>query len=82
MVAIRFPTLAKAVHRLVDACLKEEHKRRHAWASRPEGPAEPWVCSDESRIASWFNASNRMKLVESWSSLLCNWTYFDTCYFS
>ena len=41
VVAICLPTPANAVQRLVEADLNDEHMRRQACASRPEGPAAP-----------------------------------------
>ena len=41
VVAMRRPTLASVVHRLLEADLKEEQSLLHAYASSPEGPAAP-----------------------------------------
>ena len=43
-VQIRLATPAMASQRLVDVSLKEEHIRRHARASTPDGPTEPLQC--------------------------------------
>ena len=39
----RQATAARALHRSLEAFLNEEHSRRQAYTSTPEGPAAPWV---------------------------------------
>ena len=48
LVAIRRPTSARAIQRLLETDLKEEQSLLQASASKPDGPAAPWVC-----IAAW-----------------------------
>ena len=58
-----------------------QHKRRHAIASKPEGPAVPLVLREAERIASAFKPSNKIGLtvpggepsrVEGSGGLHCN----------
>ena len=67
VVAMRRPTLASAVHRLLEADLKEEQSLLHAYASSPEVPAVPWVCRAACHMASASRPSNMMGLAGSGS---------------
>ena len=51
---------ASAIHKLFEADLKEEQSLLHANASRPEGPAAPWVCRAVCLMASASRPSNMM----------------------
>ena len=46
----RFATSARDWHRDLEAALKAVHILRHAWASRPNGPAAPLVLSAVERM--------------------------------
>ena len=46
----RFATSARDWHRDLEAALKAVHILRHAWASRPDGPAAPLVLSAVERM--------------------------------
>ena len=46
----RFAISESDWHKEVDADLKAVHNLRHAWASKPEGPAAPLVFSAVERM--------------------------------
>ena len=62
-------TPASAVHELLEADLKEEQSLFQAYASRPEGPAAPWVCRAVCLMASASRPLNKMGLTGSGSPL-------------
>ena len=55
----RFATKAKEWQSSKDGDLKEVHNLLHPSASRPEGPAAPWVCSAVGMIKTASRDSNR-----------------------
>ena len=67
VLAMRRPTPASAIHKLLEADLKEEHSLFQAYASRPDGPAAPWVCRAVCLMASASRPSNVMGLTGSGS---------------
>ena len=72
-VHIRRATFARELQSSCEAALKEVHILLHAYASTPEGPADPCVCSAAFRMAIASMDSNStgsvgMALGSSWCS--------------
>ena len=52
-------------HKSVEALWKDVHRRFYALASRPEGPAEPFIC----RAVDWMKGASICSKMMGWSSL-------------